>query len=74
MSDRILVWDLPLRIFHWVLAASFAGACSLVSQSANGRSSTYERDHGGGNKTVTHVFWTIEAAENCPSCDHRFPH
>ena len=26
MSDRILVWDLPLRIFHWVLAASFAGA------------------------------------------------
>jgi len=26
MSDRILVWDLPLRVFHWVLAASFAGA------------------------------------------------
>ena len=26
MSDRVLVWDLPLRIFHWVLAASFAGA------------------------------------------------
>ena len=22
----ILVWDLPLRIFHWLLAASFAGA------------------------------------------------
>jgi cytochrome b len=26
VSDRILVWDLPLRVFHWVLAASFAGA------------------------------------------------
>ena len=26
MSNRILVWDLPLRVFHWVLAASFAGA------------------------------------------------
>ena len=26
MSERVLVWDLPLRIFHWVLAASFAGA------------------------------------------------
>jgi cytochrome b len=26
MNDRILVWDLPLRLFHWVLAASFAGA------------------------------------------------
>ena len=44
----------------------------LISQSANGRSSTYENDHGEGNKTITHVFWTIEAAERCPSCDHRY--
>jgi cytochrome b len=26
MNERILVWDLPLRLFHWTLAASFAGA------------------------------------------------
>jgi cytochrome b len=26
MKDRVLVWDLPLRVFHWVLAASFAAA------------------------------------------------
>lgn len=26
MSRRILVWDLPLRIFHWALAAAFLGA------------------------------------------------
>ena len=26
MKDRILIWDLPTRIFHWTLAASFAGA------------------------------------------------
>lgn len=25
-KSRILVWDLPTRIFHWLLAASFAGA------------------------------------------------
>ncbi len=25
-GTRILVWDLPLRLFHWLLAASFAGA------------------------------------------------
>ena len=25
-ASRILVWDLPLRLFHWLLAASFAGA------------------------------------------------
>ena len=26
MTRRILVWDLPTRIFHWTLALSFAGA------------------------------------------------
>ena len=25
-TDRILVWDLPTRLFHWLLAGSFAGA------------------------------------------------
>ena len=44
----------------------------LVSQSGNGRSSTYERGNSDGSKTVTHVFWTEEAADSCPSCDHRF--
>jgi cytochrome b len=31
-EQRIRVWDLPLRVFHWALAASFAGAY-LVSES-----------------------------------------
>jgi hypothetical protein len=44
----------------------------LVSQSRNGRSSTYERANRDASFTITHVFWTLEAAENCPSCDHRF--
>lgn len=26
MTKRILVWDLPTRVFHWLLAWSFAGA------------------------------------------------
>ena len=25
-TDRVLVWDLPTRLFHWLLAGSFAGA------------------------------------------------
>ena len=25
-TERIRVWDLPTRLFHWLLAASFAGA------------------------------------------------
>lgn len=26
MRNKILVWDLPTRVFHWLLAASFIGA------------------------------------------------
>lgn len=43
----------------------------LVKQSANGRSSEYERHNMNGSKTITHVFWTLEAAARCKSCDHR---
>jgi cytochrome b len=32
MSDRITVWDLPVRVFHWLLAVSFAVAY-LVAES-----------------------------------------
>jgi len=46
----------------------------LVSQSANGRSSIYERHNPDGSKVVTHVFWTLEAASRCPECDHRHDH
>lgn len=43
----------------------------LVRQSANGRSSVYEQHNANGSRTVTHVFWTLEAAARCKSCDHR---
>ena len=26
MSQRILVWDVPMRVFHWLLVLSFGGA------------------------------------------------
>ena len=29
-SSRVRVWDLPVRVFHWALAASFAGAYVLA--------------------------------------------
>jgi cytochrome b len=32
MAVRILVWDVPTRVFHWLLVASFAGAF-LTSES-----------------------------------------
>lgn len=44
----------------------------LLSQSKQGRSSTYQRENRDGSRTLTHVYWTLEAANNCPSCDHRY--
>lgn len=44
----------------------------LVSQSNNGRNSSYERHNRDSSKTVTHVYWVVEAAANCASCDHRY--
>ena len=32
MTQRILVWDVPTRVFHWLLALSFAVAY-LTSES-----------------------------------------
>jgi hypothetical protein len=46
----------------------------LVSQSRNGRSSIYERSNPNGSKTITHVYWTEEAAAANPGGDHRFHH
>ncbi len=30
MQDKTLIWDLPVRAFHWALATSFAGAWLLA--------------------------------------------
>ena len=30
MNEKIKVWDLPLRVFHWALAVSFIGAYALA--------------------------------------------
>lgn len=46
----------------------------LISQSENGRSSKYERSNNDGSVIITHVYWTQEAADHCPQCDHRFGH
>ncbi|MGK6311207.1 cytochrome b/b6 domain-containing protein [Variovorax sp. DT-64] len=30
--QRVLVWDAPLRMFHWLMAACFAGTCLTAGQ------------------------------------------
>lgn len=43
-----------------------------LRQSSDGRSSMYQRFNPDGSRTLTHVYWTNEAASKCKSCDHRF--
>lgn len=35
MSERIKVWDLPVRVFHWGLALAFTGAYLLAESDEN---------------------------------------
>ena len=44
----------------------------LKKQSTNGRSSIYERFNADGTSTLTHVYWTEEAASRGGWSDHRF--
>jgi hypothetical protein len=46
----------------------------LIKQSTDGRSSTYEQYNRDGSRTITHVYWTIEASARNPNADHRYDH
>jgi len=35
MSNRILVWDVPTRVFHWLMVLSFAGAFLTAESERN---------------------------------------
>jgi hypothetical protein len=81
--DELVIIYSHLDTFTTLAASTMASSASqdtndannwgeLVSQSANGRSSTYERGNADGSKTVTHVYWAEEATTLCPACDHRF--
>ena len=83
--DELVIIYSHLDSFSTIAAATSASTSSeatddpntwgwLVSQSANGRSSTYHRGNSDGSETATHVYWSNEAASHCPGCDHRYDH
>ena len=39
---------------------------------SRGRSAYYEKRNRDGSVTITHIYWTEEAAARCKDCDHRF--
>jgi cytochrome b len=55
-SERILVWDLPTRLFHWLLAASFAGAW-LTAESERWRDVHVVLGYGFAGLIVFRLLW-----------------
>jgi cytochrome b len=56
--ERILVWDLPTRIFHWLLAASFAGAFA-TGESEYWRNAHVLLGYTAGGLIVFRLLWGI---------------
>ena len=58
ISDRTLVWDLPTRAFHWLLAASFAGAY-LTSESERLRDVHMLLGYSAAGLVTFRVLWGL---------------
>ncbi|MGE5162301.1 MAG: cytochrome b/b6 domain-containing protein [Betaproteobacteria bacterium] len=57
-SDRTLVWDLPTRVFHWLLAATFAGAY-LTSESERLRDVHMLLGYSAAGLVAFRVLWGL---------------
>lgn len=57
-NARILVWDLPVRLFHWMLALSFAGAW-LTAESERWRDVHVVLGYTAGLLVVLRIVWGI---------------
>jgi cytochrome b len=57
-SGRILVWDAPVRVFHWLLAACFAGAY-LTAESESWRLLHVTLGYTFGGLLVFRLLWGL---------------
>lgn len=57
-TSRILVWDLPVRLFHWMLAISFAGAW-LTAESERWRDVHILLGYTAGVLVVLRIVWGL---------------
>ena len=55
-KQSVLVWDMPVRIFHWLLAASFAGAW-LTSESESQQMIHYAFGYTAVALVLFRVIW-----------------
>ena len=57
-KQSVLVWDMPVRIFHWLLAASFAGAW-LTSESESQQMIHYAFGYTSCLLVVIRLIWGV---------------
>lgn len=57
-KSRILVWDLPVRLFHWMLATAFAGAW-LTADSERWRDLHVMLGYTAGMLVVLRIAWGV---------------
>jgi cytochrome b len=57
-KQSVLVWDMPIRIFHWLLAASFAGAW-ITSESESQQMIHYAFGYTAVALVLFRVVWGV---------------
>ena len=65
---RVLVWDLPVRVFHWLLALSFAGAW-LTAESERWRLLHVTLGYTLGGLIVFRVLWGLVGSRHARFSD-----
>lgn len=72
MKDNQLVWDLPVRVFHWSLAASFAGAYAL-SESERWRNVHVTLGYTVVGLIVFRLIWGFVGTHHARFASFRYP-
>ncbi|MGZ8270267.1 MAG: cytochrome b/b6 domain-containing protein, partial [Methylophilus sp.] len=56
MNKQVVVWDIPVRIFHWLLVVSFAGAW-LSAESEKYQLIHYAFGYTAGALVLFRIIW-----------------
>jgi len=67
-APRVLVWDLPVRVFHWLLALSFAGAW-ISAESARWRLLHISLGYTVGGLIAFRVLWGLVGSRHARFSD-----
>ena len=69
LKPNILVWDLPVRVFHWLLALSFAGAW-ITAESERWRLLHVTLGYTLGGLLAFRVLWGLVGTRHALSLIH----